>query len=96
MMMLRDMSELETMEGKVSLQINNILTKLLRLQQVTSGFVKDKNGKEVMLTSTPKLDTLIEEVESIVDGDESVVIWCRFLFSIKMIANRLKASGIRN
>jgi len=89
------MSEIETMKGTVTLQINNILTKLLRLQQVTSGFIKDESGNEVMLTHTPKLDTLIEEVESIVDNNESVIVWCRFLFSIKMIANRLKASGIK-
>ena len=90
------MSEIETMKGTVNLQINNILTKLLRLQQVTSGFIKNESGVEVMLTHTPKLDALIEEVESIVDSDESVVVWCRFLFSIKMIANKLKEKKIKS
>jgi len=90
------MSEIETMKGTVNLQINNILTKLLRLQQVTSGFIKNESGVEVMLTHTPKLDALIEEVESIVDSGESVVVWCRFLFSIKMIANKLKEKKIKS
>ena len=90
------MSEIETMKGTVTLQINNILTKLLRLQQVTSGFIKNESGVEVMLTHTPKLDTLIEEVESIVDSGESVVVWCRFLFSIKMIADKLKEKKIKS
>jgi len=82
-------SEIETLYGSTRLNINNIFTKLLKLQQITSGFIKKENGSEEELKHTPKLDALIEEVETIVDAEESVIIWCRFLKSIDMIKKRL-------
>jgi len=86
----RIISDIETEMGTKRFEINNILTKLLRLQQFTSGFIKDVDIKETKLTRTPKLDTILDEIDSIVDADEAVVVWCRFLFSIDMISEGLK------
>jgi SNF2 family DNA or RNA helicase len=81
-------SEIETSKSIEILTIENILTKLLRLQQITSGFIKNR-GEEVKLKYTPKLDAAIDIITSILEAGESVIIWCRFIFSIKLIANEL-------
>lgn len=89
------LSEIATKGGSTTLSVTNILTRLLRLQQVTSGFIPDKKkGEYVELRETPKLDALVEEVMTILDAEESVVIWCRFLKSIDMISKRLGQYGI--
>jgi SNF2 family DNA or RNA helicase len=89
------LSEINTEQGLVHLNINNILTKLIRLQQITSGFIVD-NGSIQTLTRTPKLDAVIEELESIVDNKESAIVWCRFLPSIDLISGKLKQLKIKH
>ena len=88
-------AEIDTLKGTVELNVNNILTKLLRLQQITGGFTKSDSGAEMELTFTPKADATVEEVESIIDAGESCIIWCRFLHSISMLENRLIKKGIK-
>ena len=74
----------------------NILTKLIRLQQVTAGFLIEETGGPIIpLKETPKLDALIEDTELIIDAEESVVIWCRFRESIRLISERLKDLNIK-
>ena len=82
-------SEISTISGPAILKVSNILTKLIRLQQFTAGYVKDGTS-EVTLRDTPKLDRTLEEIESIVDSESSVVVWTRFIASLDLIANRLK------
>jgi len=89
------LAEVETMDGTSILEVNNILTKLLRLQQITGGFVKDINGNEVSLKLQPKLDMLLEELFTIISSDESAIIWCRFLKSMDIITNALGTSKIK-
>ncbi len=88
------LAEIDTESGTKKLEITNILVKLLRLQTVTSGFIKDNNGQISRLRYTPKLDALTEEVESIVDAEEHVVIWVKFLHTIEMIESELKKRRI--
>jgi SNF2 family DNA or RNA helicase len=78
-----------------NLKINNILTKLIRLQQITAGFIKNDKGEEVELSETPKLDALIEELESLVDAGDSAIVFCRFKKSISMIEDRLNKNKIK-
>lgn len=87
--------EINTPEGNKSLTLTNIFTKLLRLQQLTSGFVGSK-GNESQLAYTPKLIALKELIEHILDADESIIVWCRFLYSIKMISKLLKSLKIKH
>ena len=89
------LSEIPTLQGKAQLKITNILQRILRLQQITGGFTV-KNGETVELENQPKLDALIEQIELIVDAEESVIVWCRFKKSMAMIANRLKKLKIKH
>lgn len=88
------LSEIETEMGKKNLNIRNILTRLLRLQQITSGFISDRGAVEY-LKSKPKLDALMDVVGEIVEEEESVIIWCRFKPSIAMIADAMKKAKIK-
>lgn len=90
------LSEIETAQGQSEVTINNIMTRLLRLQQITSGFIKDDKGKEVELRHKPKLKALMEQIELVLDNNESAIIWCRFLKTMDLIENSLKRRKIKS
>jgi len=87
-------ADIETELGNVRVNTTNIFTKLIRLQQLTAGFVND-NGKIKYLKHTPKLDAIMDEVESILEEEESIIIWCRFHPSLKLICDTLKEKDIK-
>jgi SNF2 family DNA or RNA helicase len=89
------LSEIRTEEGITNITITNILTKLLRLQQITGGYVSKGKGYEKKLLETPKLDAIVEQVEQVLEAKESIIIWCRFTKSIDMIANALNKLDIK-
>jgi hypothetical protein len=64
--------------------VTNILTKLMRLQQLAGGFVGDDEG-EVVQVSKAKLDALHEDVADLLAQGEKVVIFARFLPEIAAI-----------
>jgi SNF2 family DNA or RNA helicase len=86
-----------------SVVINNVLTKLLRLAQVTSGFIPldpyyGDNGEVIQkrrikhFTPNPKLDTLVEALKE-KDPNSKSVIWCHWIPDILTIRERLEAEG---
>lgn len=81
---LREDFVLLAKDGKVVIA-NNALTLLLRLAQLTGGYV---NGEP--FGSRPKLQALLELLES---EREKVVIWCRFIPEIKGIIEGLEKLG---
>jgi len=67
----------------------NALTRLLRLQQVTSGFLRDENGVDVDVDDG-KRKLLTEIIEDM--GDEPIVVFCRFrhdLATVHEVAEKL-------
>lgn len=65
----------------------NILTNIMKLRQITSGFVID-NEQEIKSLHTQKLDELMHVLDEI--GDKQVVIWANFKKEIRMIEQELK------
>ena len=65
--------------------VTNVLTRLLRLQQITSGSVPADDGKVVELGAS-KIDAAVELVEDAVSGGGKVVVFCRFRAEIERIA----------
>lgn len=67
------------------------LTRLLRMQQVTAGFLPDETETRVepIPGSNPKIEALISDVETIPD-DESVIVWCRFRAELEAAASALR------
>lgn len=85
-------------EGAVALKNThvmtpNVLTKLLRLSQVTQGFLTSEDGQEIELGSNPKLDCLAEILDEMLP-DESFVIMCRFLHDIRSVKGLLANKNI--
>lgn len=67
-----------------------VLTRLLRLQQLTGGHVVTEDGTAVPIPGkNPKLDVLLEDIEDLPEG-ESVIIWARFVAEIEAIAKALR------
>ena len=63
--------------GKSEVTTVNVLTRLLRLSQVTGGFVTDDDGT-VHAVSTAKLQALEDVIDSCMDEDKKLVIMARF------------------
>jgi len=61
----------------------NVLERLLRLSQITSGYLVDKDSDTVEYVGTEKLDVLKETLSQITD---KVLIFCRFTRSIDRVA----------
>ncbi|KKQ34591.1 MAG: Helicase domain protein [candidate division WS6 bacterium GW2011_GWA2_37_6] len=82
------MAELEGKE--VSAPI--ILVQLLRLSQITSGFLKTPEGKILRFKEQPKIQALRENLE--VNNGKPLIIWSRFIPEVKMIAELLQEMKI--
>ncbi len=71
----------------------NILVKLIRLQQITSGFIQNVEDGLFERLGTSKQDELLEVLEGI--GPEPVAVMCRFiedLRSVEYCAKKLERS----
>lgn len=66
----------------------NVLSQIMKLSQITSGFVRDENGKDHIFKKCAKLDLLETVLEEIGQGHK-VVIWARFIPDILRIASLL-------
>lgn len=64
-----------------------VLTQLLRLQQITGGFLTNKIEETIVtFDDNPKMNILLELIEDC----EKVIIWARFVEEIKLIVKKLK------
>lgn len=75
-----------------TIKVRNVLTKMLRLSQVTGGFLKDSAGKDVCLHQA-KLQALEDIIDS--SGNDKIVVFVRFLSEIEAIEKLLKSKGIK-
>jgi SNF2 family DNA or RNA helicase len=86
-------AEIEEMEDKRTITAEIVLTKILRLSQITSGFVKDTEGRVVEIDSV-KVDTTMDLIEDMVEQGEKVVVFCRFIHDITSLQAKLDQRGI--
>lgn len=70
----------------------NVLARLLRLSQITGGFVGE--GGEVQQVSSAKLNLLTETLDDLLDAGKKVVIFARFIPEIEAILNLLNERQI--
>jgi SNF2 family DNA or RNA helicase len=75
------------------LTATNILSKLLRLSQITGGFLGDGEGG-IVKVSTAKMMLLEETLDDLLDAGKKVVIFARFLPEIHAIRRHLGKQGI--
>jgi len=72
----------------------NVLTKLLRLSQLTGGYIKSDDGERVESVSTAKMSALLDIIEECLDAGKKLVIFARFVPEIEAIARWLTQSKI--
>lgn len=91
---LNEQSYTELMNGDV--RSTNVLTKLLRLAQLTGGFMRVGDESEYLeKVSDAKLDALEEIVDDCVDAGKKLVVFARFVPEIDAIADMLKRKKIK-
>ena len=84
-MLRNQITEIEN-AGEVVAQ--NVLTKLLRLQQMTGGFVTQDDGT-IQQVSKAKMNLLSETLDDLLFADKKVVIFARFIPEITAICRQL-------
>jgi SNF2 family DNA or RNA helicase len=72
----------------------NILTRLLRLSQLTGGFIGDDEGGTPQNISKSKLNALSDILEEAAQEGKKLVIIARFTAEIKAICKLLEKQGI--
>lgn len=78
-------------DGETVVATPNILTKMMKLQQLTSGFLIDEDGT-LHRAGKDKQAALADLIDSF-DPKESVVIWCKFTHEIDVVREILEAAG---
>ncbi len=81
----------ELAKGEVT--ATNILTRLLRLSQLTGGYLGSDDG-DVSAVSTAKLDALSDIIDEAVSEEQKLVVIARFLPEIHAIEKLLTKKGI--
>ena len=67
----------------------NVLTKLLRLSQITGGFVKTEISDEAVPISSAKINALEEIIDECMDARKKLVVFARFVVEIDAIERLL-------
>lgn len=71
---------------------DNVLTRKLRLQQITSGMVPRDDG-QLEIVGTEKLDAFMDTASGILDGGQKIVAYARFTHEVESAVEKLKAAG---
>lgn len=89
--------------------IQNILTQLLRLAQITSGHivwdeVRDPEGEEILSPrkveqidkQNPKVEAVLDMLKEEEDKNSKFIIWCSFVPDIKILSQVLELNEVRH
>ena len=66
----------------------NVLSQIVKLSEITSGFIRDENGYDHIFAKCAKMDLLSSIIDEIGE-DKKVVIWARYINDIKRIGKEL-------
>jgi SNF2 family DNA or RNA helicase len=83
----------ELSQGEVT--ATNILTRLLRLSQLTGGFIGNDETSAVEQISAAKLAVLDDILESAIQEERKLVVIARFLPEIRAICRLIEKKGLR-
>ncbi len=75
--------------SKCEVTVTNVLTRLLRLSQLTGGFIGD-DGSILNNVSTAKLEALSDVIDEAINQDKKIVVIARFVAEIKAIEKLLQ------
>lgn len=80
--------------GQSEVTVTNILTRLLRLSQLTGGFLGDDEGNAPQRVSTTKMAALEDIVDEVTQEGKKLVVIARFVPEIRAICQMLEKRGI--
>lgn len=83
----------ELSRGEVT--ATNILTKILRLSQLTGGFLGDDEGEKIHQVSTAKLCALEDIVDEVTSSGKKLVVIARFIPEIDEITKMLEKKNLK-
>ena len=69
--------------GTGEITVDNALVKLLRLSQLTGGFIKMDNGKQIIIDNG-KID-VVKDIFEDLDDKEPIVIFCQFTNEVQRV-----------
>ncbi len=75
--------------------VTNVLTKILRLSQLTGGFLGDNEGNKVHQISKVKLNALEDIIDDVTSSGKKLVVMARFIPEIAAIKKLLIDKGLR-
>ncbi len=75
--------------------VTNVLTKILRLSQLTGGFLGDDEGNKVHQISKVKLNALEDIIDDVTSSGKKLVVMARFIPEIAAIKKLLIDKGLR-
>jgi SNF2 family DNA or RNA helicase len=87
-------TEVHTVRGTNSVLATNILTKMLRLQQLTGGFLGGDDDPTPKTVSTAKMNALEDIIDEALQEGKKLVIIARFVPEIKAICKLLEKQSI--
>lgn len=70
----------------------NRLSQMMRLRQITSGFLPDDNGS-VRMVGRSKADTICSIIGDNLAGEKRIVVFCQFLLEVDTLVQRLSVKG---
>jgi SNF2 family DNA or RNA helicase len=82
----------ELQKGEVT--VTNILTRLLRLSQLTGGFIGDDEGHAPQKISTAKMTALEDILDEALNENKKLVVIARFVPEIKAICQLLESKKV--
>lgn len=90
------LSEMEGEDGEaVYVNATEAMTRLLRFNQITSGFLENREtGQHAQFKPNPKLDLLIRILQEEVPENEKAVIWCCYQEDVRRIKAALREKKI--
>lgn len=81
----------EDEDAGISITAVNAAVKILKLQQICCGIVKDNDGNPVNLKPKNRLDTMLELVEQ---TEQKVIVFVPFIFSMHQVLKHLHDNGV--
>ncbi len=81
--------------SKGQITATNILTKLLRLSQLTGGFLCNDDSQKIMQVSSAKFQALDDIIENAVQSEKKIVVIARFIPEIKAIQKMVEKKHIK-
>ena len=77
------------LESGSNAEANHMLTRMMRLQQIACGFVKDENGEEHVLHNA-KAEAIADDLSEIIAQGEKVVIFYKYVKEGELIKNEIQ------